>query len=300
MAHELTAVDDARSIGVSGEATRTPGRSAWSMGTAPLLFLPAALFLAAFFLVPLLIVVWMSFTEPSVGFANYTKFFASTYDLGILLNTFRTTATVTLISLVIAYPVAYVAARYGGVIGGLLLLVVTLSFWTSFLVRTYAWMVILGVKGPVAAALNWIGFSPPPQILFTSFASTFAMTHLLVPFMVLTLYSVMKRIDANLMRAASSLGARPWRAFISVYLPLSAPGIVNGAVLVFITCLGFYVTPALLGSPRDKMIAGAIGDEIEHMLNFGHASAMAMVLLAITLLLFLLYTRFFGLDKLWR
>jgi ABC-type spermidine/putrescine transport system permease subunit I len=207
---------------------------------------------------------------------------------------------VTVLSLVVAYPVAYVAARYGGAIGAFLLLVVTLSFWTSFLVRTYAWMVILGVKGPVTAALGWLGFTPPPQILFTSFAATFAMTHLLVPFMVLTLYSVMKRIDVNYMRAASSLGAKPWRAFISVYLPLSAPGIANGAVLVFITCLGFYVTPALLGSTRDKMIAGAIGDEIEHMLDFGHASAMAIVLLVVTLLLFLLYTRFFGLDKLWR
>ena len=175
-----------------------------------------------------------------------------------------------------------------------------MSFWTSFLVRTYAWMVILGIKGPVVAALGWLGFSPPPQILFTTFASTFAMTHLLVPFMTLTLYSVMKRIDPSLMRAASGLGARPWRAFVSIYLPLSLPGVVNGAVLIFITCLGFYVTPALLGSPRDRMIAGAIGEEIEHLLDFGHGSAMALVLLAVTLLLFLIYTRFFGLDRLWR
>lgn len=270
------------------------------IGTAYLLLLPGVLFLAAFFLVPLLIVVWMSFTEPTPGLGNYVKFFGSTHDLSVLLNTFRTSAAVTVLALVIAYPVAYTAARYGGALGGFLLLVVTLSFWTSFLVRTYAWMVILGVKGPVAAALGWLGVSPPPQLLFTTFASTFAMTHLLVPFMTLTLYSVMKRIDPNLMRAASGLGARPWRAFISVYLPLSAPGIVNGAVLIFITCLGFYVTPALLGSPRNKMIAGAIGDEIEHLLDFGHGSAMAMVLLIATLLLFLLYTRFFGLDKLWR
>ena len=264
-----------------------------------MLLLPAVLFLAAFFIVPLLIVVWMSFTEPVPGLGNYVRFFGSAHDLGILLNTFRTSAIVTVAALVIAYPVAYVAARYGGVLGAFLLLVVSLSFWTSFLVRTYAWMVILGVKGPVVAAFGWLGLSPP-QILFTTFASTFAMTHLLVPFMTLTLYSVMKRIDPNLMRAASGLGARPWRAFVSVYLPLSLPGIVNGAVLIFITCLGFYVTPALLGSPRDRMIAGAIGDEIEHLLDFGHGSAMAMVLLASTLARFLVYTRFFGLDRLWR
>jgi putative spermidine/putrescine transport system permease protein len=283
-------------MSTAAEVRQQPPR----IGAGPLLLLPAALFLAAFFLVPLLIVVWMSFTEPTPGIGNYLRFFSSGHDLGILLNTFRTTAIVTVAALLIAYPVAYVAARYGGVIGSFLLLIVTLSFWTSFLVRTYAWMVIFGIKGPVVAVLGWLGFSPPPQILFTSFASTFAMTHLLVPFMTLTLYSVMKRIDGNLMRAALGLGARPWRAFVSIYLPLSLPGIVNGAVLIFITCLGFYVTPALLGSPRDKMIAGAIGDEIEHLLDFGHGSAMAIVLLAVTLVLFLIYTRFFGLDRLWR
>lgn len=281
-----------------GAVAPSARRASWS-GPA-VLFLPAALFLLVFFIVPLLSVVWMSFTDPVPGFGNYIKFFSSSYDLGVLLNTFRTSATVTILSLLVAYPVAYVAARYGGALGAVLLLVVTLSFWTSFLVRTYAWMVILGVKGPVVALLGWFGWKPPPQILFTSFASTFAMTHLLVPFMVLTLYSVMKRIDPSYMRAASSLGATPLRAFLSVYLPLSAPGIANGAILVFITCLGFYVTPVLLGSPRDKMIAGVIGDEIEQMLNFGNASAMAIILLVVTLAIFLLYTRFFGLDKLWR
>ena len=289
------------SLSTTGEQARgqsSARRTSWS-GPA-VLFLPAALFLLVFFIVPLLSVVWMSFTDPAPGLGNYIKFFSSAYDLGVLLNTFRTSAIVTVLSLLVAYPVAYVAARYGGALGAILLLVVTLSFWTSFLVRTYAWMVILGVKGPVVAVLGWFGWTPAPQILFTSFASTFAMTHLLVPFMVLTLYSVMKRIDPSYMRAASSLGATPFRAFLSVYLPLSAPGIANGAILIFITCLGFYVTPVLLGSPRDKMIAGVIGDEIEQMLNFGNASAMAIILLIVTLAIFLLYTRFFGLDKLWR
>ncbi|CAH1654814.1 ABC transporter permease [Chelatococcus asaccharovorans] len=264
------------------------------------LYLPAALFLLVFFLVPLFNVAWMSFTEPDTGVGNYIAFFSSSFDVGVLLNTFKTAAIVTLTSLIFAYPVAYVAARYGGAFGSFLLIVVTLSFWTSFLVRTYAWMVILGVKGPITAALVMLGWSPPPQILFTTFASTFAMTHLLMPFMILTLYAVMRRIDATYMRAAAGLGAKPLKAFTSIYLPLSLPGIANGSVLVFITCLGFYVTPVLLGSPRDKMIAGRIGDEIEQMLNFGGASAMAMVLLVATLGLFALYSRFFGLDKLWK
>jgi ABC-type spermidine/putrescine transport system permease subunit I len=280
--------DAATGEGASGVQRASP------IGTAYLLLLPAGLFLAAFFLVPLLIVVWMSFTEPTPGFGNYIRFFGSTHDLGVLLNTFRTSAIVTVLALVIAYPVAYTAARYGGALGALLLLVVTLSFWTSFLVRTYAWMVILGVKGPVVAVLGWFGVSPPPQLLFTTFASTFAMTHLLVPFMTLTLYSVMKRIDPNLMRAASGLGARPWRAFVSVYLPLSRPGIVNGAVLVFITCLGFYVTPALLGGGRVMMWSMQIERNVAYHSDWGAASALGVVLLVLTIAMLWLMARIIG------
>lgn len=126
------------------------------------------------------------------------------------------------------------------------------------------------------------------------------MAHMLVPFMVLALYAVTKRIDESYMRAAASLGARPLRAFLTVYFPQSLPGVVNGATLVFITGLGFYVTPTLIGSPQDKMIAGRIGQEIERLLDFGAASATSMVLLAAALALFALYDRFFGIDRMWR
>src|SRR5581483_2175158 len=175
------------------------------------------------------------------------------------------------------YPLAYVAARSSGFLGQALLAVVALSFWTSFLVRTYAWMVILGVKGPIAALAVAFG-APPPRLLFTTFAATLAMTHMLAPFMVLTLYAAMKRIEEVTMRAAASLGARPLRAFLAVYLPQSVPGIVSGSTLVFITSLGFYVTPQLIGSPQDKMIAGRIGQEIDQLLDFGAASATSLIL----------------------
>jgi ABC-type spermidine/putrescine transport system permease subunit I len=270
------------------------------VGVPFLLCAPAAIFLALFFLVPLGLVVWMSFSEPSVGLSNYWTFFSSSYDLKVLALSFRTALIVTLSSLLLAYPVAYVAARQGGALGQVLLAVVALSFWTSYLVRTYAWMVILGTKGPTSAALVALGWNPPPRLLFTTFAATLAMTQMLVPFMVLALYAVMKRIDETYMRAAASLGARPLTSFLTIYLPLSAPGIINGATLVFITCLGFYVTPALLGSPNDKMIAGRIGQEIEQLLDFGAAGAMSMVLLATTLALFAVYNRFYGIEKLWR
>ncbi|HEV2677358.1 MAG TPA: ABC transporter permease [Aliidongia sp.] len=265
-----------------------------------LLYLPASLFLTAFFLVPLALVVWMSVSEPTFGVANYTAFFASHYDLAVLGRTFRTAFIVTIASLVLAYPVAYVAARRGGAVSAFLLSIVALSFWTSFLVRTYAWMVILGARGPVVGLLVALGVSPPPRLLFTTFAATFAMAHMLVPFMVLALYAVMKRIDEVHMRAALSLGARPLRAFLTVYLPQSLPGVLNGATLVFITCLGFYVTPTLIGSPQDKMIAGRIGQEIEELLDFGAASATSMILLAAAVALFVLYDRLFGIEKMWR
>lgn len=264
-----------------------------------ILVLPAALFLVVFFAVPLALVAWMSVSEPTLGFQNFVEFFSSDYDIAVLVRTVRTAALVTVCSLILAYPLAYVAARSGGILGQVLLAVVALSFWTSYLVRTYVWMVILGVKGPIAALAAALG-APPPHLLFTTFAATFAMTHLLVPFMVLTLYAAMKRIDEVYMRAAMSLGARPMRAFLAVYLPQSLPGIVSGSTLVFITSLGFYVTPQLIGSPKDKMIAGRIGQQIEQLLDFGAASATSLMLLATAVALFAVYNRFFGLERIWR
>ena len=280
-------------------AQRIPGRVCALARPPAVLILPAALFLVVFFLVPLMLVAWTSISEPQLGLGNFRDFFASDYDIAVLLRTLRTALTVTLCSLLAGYPLAYVAARSGAVLGQALLTVVALSFWTSFLVRTYAWMVILGVKGPIAALAVALG-APPPRLLFTTFAATLAMTHMLLPFMVLTLYAAMKRIDEVTMRAAASLGARPWRAFLAVYLPQSLPGIVSGSTLVFITSLGFYVTPQLIGSPTDKMIAGRIGQEIEQLLDFGAASATSLILLATAVALFIVYNRFFGLERIWR
>ncbi|CAG9216615.1 ABC transporter permease [Paraburkholderia tropica] len=265
-----------------------------------LLYVPALVFLAVFFVVPLGYVIYMSVSEPTFGFGNFVDLLGSAHFRSVLVHTFLTSAFVTVCALVCAYPLAYVAATGSAFVSRLMLTVLALSFWTSFLVKTYAWMVILGVSGPLSAILETFGWRPAPHMLFTSFSSTLAMTHALVPFMAMALYAVMKRIDVRLMRAAESLGARPWRAFREVWLPLSAPGIVNGCTLVFITSLGFYVMPALLGSPHDQMISGVVGDQIEQVLDFGMASAMSIVLLVVTLAVFALYHRFVGLDRLWK
>lgn len=275
-------------------------RSSPALAEGPLpLMAPAAVFLAVFFLVPLAYVGWMSISQPAMGLQNFVRLLHSSLFASVLYQTFKTAFIVTVLALLFAYPLAYAAANGSKRFATVLLMIVALSFWTSYLVRTYAWMVILGNQGPIADLMAWLGWNPAPKLLFTTFSATLAMTHALIPFMTMSLYSVMKRIDPLYVRAAESLGASPFRAFVAVYLPLSAPGIVNGCTLVFISCLGFYVMPVLLGSPRDQMIAGIIGDQIEQTLDFGLGSAISIVLLALTLAVYALYNRFFGLDRLW-
>ncbi len=264
-----------------------------------LLLAPLGIYMLIFFIVPLADVAIMSFTEPKVSLANYQKVLTGALYQRVFLNTFLTAAFVTLCCLAVGYPLAYLMANSKATTAMLILLLVTMSFWTSFLVRTYSWMVLLGNNGPLIAFLQMIGVDQPPQLLFTRFSSTLAMVHILAPYMIMNIYSVMKKIDPALIRSAESLGAKGWSLFRHVYLPLTAPGIANGSVLVFVICLGFYVTPVLLGSPREQMIAGLIGHQIEEFLAFGLGSAMAMVLLVATLIILTIYHRRFGLDKLW-
>lgn len=264
-----------------------------------LLLLPLLLFLAGFFLVPLGQVLVMSVTEPDPGLDHYAAIFADGFLLRVLVQTFATALLVAALTLLLGFPLAYAMAEASPRGAALLMVLVTMSFWTSFLVRTYAWMVILGNAGPIAwLSVNLLG-GAPPQLLFTRFSSTLAMVHILIPYMVLSLYAALRRIDPALLRSAASLGAAPASVFRHVILPLAAPGMVNGLTLVFVLCLGFYVTPVLIGSPREQMIAGVIGHQVEEFLAFGEASALSVVLLASTMIVLGLYHRRFGLDRLW-
>lgn len=278
--------------GISGLTERT---NLWPW----LLLAPLAIYLAVFFLVPLVDVAVMSVTEPSLSLRNYERVLTGALYQRVFVNTFATAAFVTLCCLLVGYPLAYLMANTTPRRAMLILLLVTMSFWTSFLVRTYAWMVLLGNNGPLVWLVQAAGMDNPPQLLFTRFSSTLAMVHILAPYMIMNIYSVMRKIDPALIRSAESLGARGFSLFRHVYLPLTAPGIANGSVLVFVICLGFYVTPVLLGSPREQMVAGLIGNQIEEFLAFGMGSAMAMILLAVTLVILAVYHRRFGLDKLW-
>lgn len=260
---------------------------------------PALIFIAVVFFVPLGYMAWTSFSDPVLSFDNYRGLFTDELVLRVMRRTFLTALGVTVACLLVAYPIAFYAATRRNLLSAALILAATLTFWISFIVRTYAWMVILGNRGPLVGLLSWLGFDPVPRILFTSTATLIGLTHVLLPYMVLALYAVMARIDGNLHRAALGLGASPPRSFWHVYLPLSLPGVVNGCLLAFIFCLGFYITPALLGGPQDQMIASLIASELNELLEWGIASAMAMMLLIVTLVVLLAYDRFFGLDRLW-
>jgi len=267
--------------------------------TAALLFAPCVAFLVALFILPVIYVLALSVTDPAPSLQHFVRIFTVPIYLKILWNTFFTSLLVTLACLALGYPLAYVIARRNDALALVLLGIVAMSFWTSFLVRTYAWLVILGNRGPVVAFYEAVGLGTPPQLLFTSFSSALGMTHILLPYMVLALYSVMSKVDPNHLRAAASLGARPFAAFRLVYLPLSLPGVVNGSILVFTICLGFYVTPILLGTPRDMMISQLINQQIEELLAFGFASAVAVVLLVATCAVLAIYNHYAGLDRLW-
>ena len=267
--------------------------------TAGLLIAPAALTILLLFVIPISYILVLSVTDPFVSLAHYRRLFTVPLYTNVMINTFKTSLIVTLACLFLGYPLAYVMVRRNDMLAVMLLIAVGMSFWTGFVVRSYAWLVILGNKGPVAGIYALAGWGRPPQLLFTSFSSALGMTHILLPFMVLALYGVMRKIDPSYLRAAQGLGASPMAAFRHVFLPLSLPGVVNGTLLVFTMCLGFYITPILLGTPKDMMISQLINQQIEDLLAWGFASAIAVVLLACTLVLLLVYNRFAGLDRLW-
>jgi len=265
-----------------------------------LILLPALLVLLALFVYPLLGIADRSIHRPRAGYTLdfYRQIFRIPVYLQVIGRTFRTAGLVTLCCLVLGYPLAYLLATLRPRIARLLLIVVILPFFTSIIVRTYAWMVLLGRNGIVNQYLAWIGLADAPlALLYNQGGVLIGMTYVLLPYMVLTLYSVMRGIDPGLVRAAHSLGASRWQAFRRVFLPLSRPGIAGGTLLVFILGLGFFITPALMGGPTDVMIAMLIEREVEFTLNWSFASALAVILLALTLIGFAGYNRVVRLDR---
>jgi putative spermidine/putrescine transport system permease protein len=263
-----------------------------------LMLLPAVLVLAVLFAYPLLGIVNRSVYKAGYTLDMYRQIFRVPVYLQVILATFKVSALVTMVCLALGYPLAYVLATRRPRTAQLLMIIVVLPFFTSIIVRTYAWMVLLGRNGIVNQYLMALGFSDKPLLLlYNQGGVVIGMSYVLLPYMVLTVYSVMRSIDPRLVRAAHSLGASRLQAFRRVFLPLSLPGIAGGTLLVFILSLGFFITPALMGGPGDMMIAMLIEREVEITLNWSFASALAVILLALTLVGFTGYNRIVRLER---
>jgi len=218
--------------------------------------------------------------------------------LGILWRTLLIAGLVTLATLVLGYPVAYVLTIAPAAVAGVMMLMVLLPLWTSLLVRTTAWVVLLqsdGVINDILMKLHLI--TQKAQLIFTRLGTVTAMTHIQLPFTILPIYSVMRAIPPTHLRAARSLGAGPLSAFWRVYAPQTLPGVVAGCLMTFILSLGYYITPALVGGPGDQMVSNFIAVYINRDLNWGLASALGVVLLMVTLGIYFLFLRIVGADK---
>ena len=235
-----------------------------------------------------------------INFHDYTAVAADPTFWRIIAITFEIAAESTVATLVLGYPLAYLMAGVNRRKANILLLFVLVPFWTSILVRMYAWMALLGPHGPInEVAMAVTGARVPYHLLYDRFAVIVGMTHYLLPFMVLSLYATMLGIDRRLLEAAHSMGSSERQVFARIFFPLSLPGVYAGSLLVFILAIGFYVTPALLGGPADTTMAVYIEQEVE-LLEWGHATAMAVVLIAIVVFLFVLYDRVLGFNRLFR
>jgi putative spermidine/putrescine transport system permease protein len=216
----------------------------------------------------------------------------------VLGRTFAIASAVTVLCLLLGYPLAYVLATLPARTANVLMVLVLLPFWTSLLVRTSAWIVLLQHEGVINSALLQGGLIDAPlEMLYRRAAVYTAMTHVLLPFMVLPLYAVMRTIPPVHMRAALSLGARPWTAFLRVYAPQTLPGVGAGVLMVFIQALGYYITPALVGGPDDQMLSYFIAFYASKTINWGMAASLSLALLAATVALYYVYDRLVGIDK---
>lgn len=218
--------------------------------------------------------------------------------VSILIKTLIVALGITALCMILGYPLAYMLATLPAKTSNLLMVMVLLPFWTSLLVRTSAWMVILQSNGVLNSTLNSMGLiNQPLELMYNMFGTVIAMTHILLPFMVLPMFSVMKSIDTTYTRAAHSMGASSFRTFVQIYFPLSLPGLSAGGILVFILATGYYITPALVGGRTGQVISNFIAYHMQTSLNWGLAAAIASILLMIVLVLYWIYDRVVGINN---
>nr|WP_232305022.1 ABC transporter permease [Castellaniella caeni] len=235
-----------------------------------------------------------SVLEPTVGLENYATLFGSTTYLRIFLNTFMVAGIVTILSVLIGFPVAWLLAIMPRKWSAIFLAVIVLSMWINLLARTYAWMVLLQRTGVINKVLLSLGIIDQPLALVNNITGvSIGMTYIMLPFIILPLIGVIRSIDAATLRAAALCGANRWQCFSRVLLPLSLPGIAAGALMVFVMSLGYFVTPALLGGASSMMLAELIAQLVQSLVKWGLGGATAFVLLVVTLGLYFVQLNFF-------
>jgi len=283
-----------------GAATGATTRRRGFNTAAVLAALPLLVFLLAFFIGPIAGLMKEGFLKDGqLGLAHYRHLLDTPIYRIVLGNTFTIAAAVTLSSVVMSYPLAYLMASVGPRTARLLFFAVLLPFWSSALVRTSAWIALLGKNGPLNALLTGTGLSDEPIAFLYNFTGVMiGTTHVLMPFVLLPLYASFKAMDHSVVQAAQSLGARSVAIFWKVVMPLTSPGVVAGGIIVFMNAVGYYITPSLMGGPGQRMAAELISHNITEDLNWGLAAALAGVLLVTVLFLLWMFNRMFGLDKL--
>jgi len=279
-------------------APEAGSRSARGLDGWGLLILPIVAFLLLVLVAPLVLVLASSVTDPEVGLTNYRDFFGSPVYLDVLANTFRISGLVTAVTLLLGFPYAYLMTLASPFWRGVMLVAVLVPFWTSLLVRTFAWVLMLGDAGVVNETLIGMGILDEPIAMIRNLTGVVVgMVQVMLPFAVLPMFASMRGIDRRLVQAAEGLGARPIQAFWRIYAPLALPGVAAAGLLVFISSLGFYITPALLGGPQDVMIGELIVQQLSGVLRWGFASALAVVLLVVTAALLLLVSRITSIGR---
>ncbi len=276
-----------------------------------ILISPTLFWLTVFLLVPLALIIVISFSvrgsygnvEYTFALSNYARLLDTEYA-SILWDSVWIATLTTLLCLLAGYPLAYYIARIHPIRRSFLMFLILVPFWTNFLIRIYAWMIILRGEGVLNAVMTALGLMQGPgqwlfeQIqLYTPGAVLVSMVYEFLPFMILPLYTSLEKLDVSLLEAAADLGARPWRSFLRVTLPLSLPGIIAGSILVFIPAMGMFVVPDLMGGAKTVLVGNLIRNQFLVARDWPFGSAASMVLMALTLGVTLVYTRFFGFGE---
>jgi putative spermidine/putrescine transport system permease protein len=261
-----------------------------------MLVAPALAIMVIFYIVPVLGIWKIAFTEPTTGIQNFTAMAGSNAVKTSFVITFRVAAITTIGCLLLGYIVAYAISNYASKVTPLMVALVLLPFWVSVLIRSFSWIVLLGRSGIVNDTLRGAGIIDAPlRLMHNELGVLIAMIHVMLPFAILPILTNMRGISDAYVLAARSLGAGEWTAFRQVYFPQTLPGVMSGALLVFVLSLGFFVTPALLGGGRVLMISEYITYQIQEFLNWGLGSALSVALLVATALVLLIAARFVNL-----